>query len=137
MQFTLYTPDRQLIDDTEVTAVYASAQGTGHFGILPGHQPMIAALGVDVLRFEKAGRQVPVAVLGGLLETDGEHVTVLAQSAELGDDIDHARAEQARERAEARLREKAGNVDGARAERALSRAMARLKASGSRIVAGR
>ncbi|MEB3287900.1 MAG: ATP synthase F1 subunit epsilon [Vampirovibrionales bacterium] len=127
MKLKIVTPERVVLDE-DVEAVYAKAVD-GEVGILPKHIPMVTPLEIGSLSYVKAGQKVPAAVMGGLLSTDGYVVTVLSEASELRQDIDKLRAQQAKERAEARLREKAESVDFTRAERALARAAARLKTS--------
>ena len=101
----------------------------GSFGVLAGHAPMIAALEVGSLRFGEGGGgedDRTLACSGGFVEVRGDRVTVLAESAEFGDQIDLARAEAARDRASERLRQ-SESADLARAEAGLSRALNRIR----------
>jgi len=70
-----------------------------------------------------------LALAGGYLEIRDDHVTILADAAERAEDIDVSRAERARDRASARLRESRSTIDVARASSALARATSRLKAA--------
>ena len=100
----------------------------GVFEILPGHAPYVFALKPGVVRLHRPDNQdLYLAVGGGFLIVQPEQTTVLARSAERPDEIDAARAERAKERAEARLANKTGVIDAARATAALQRALARLK----------
>lgn len=134
MKLKIVTPERVVLDE-DVDAVNAHA-ADGRLGILPRHVPLVTPLNVSVLEYAKNGETHPVAVMGGMLSTNGDEVTILSNAAELTGEIDRLRAEQARNRAEARLKERLEDVDTARAERALARAMTRLKASGS-LISGR
>lgn len=126
MQFKIVTPSRVVLED-QVDAIYARAID-GEFGVLPKHIPMVTPLEIGVLKFtRKGGEKMTAAVMGGLFYTDGESATILSDSAELSADIDPVRAEHAKERAEARLREKSATVDTKRAEMALARAMTRIQ----------
>lgn len=127
MRLKIVTPERVVFED-EVEAVYAKAVD-GEIGILPKHIPMITPLEIGSLSYVKAGHKEPAAVMGGLLSTDGFNVTVLSEASELKTDVDKMRAEQSKERAESRLREKAETLDTERAQRALARALTRLKVS--------
>ncbi len=127
MKLKIVTPERLVLEE-EVEAVYAKATD-GEVGILQRHLPMVTPLDVGVLRYVKNGDKKPATVMGGLLSTDGQSVTILSDAAELSSEIDKTRAQQAKERAEARLRERKDELDFARAEKALARAMARLKAT--------
>ena len=99
----------------------------GVFEILPGHAPYVFALKPGVVRLHRPDNQDRyIAVGGGFLVVQPEQTTVLARSAERSDEIDTARAERAKDRAEARLANKTGVIDAARATAALQRALARL-----------
>ena len=101
----------------------------GQLGILPHHASLMTALAPGELIIRKAGQEeVHLVVGGGFMEVRPDRVTVLADAAERAEEIDLARAEAARQRAELRLRERAPGVDLARAENALRRSQVRLKA---------
>ena len=105
----------------------------GSFGVLAGHAAMIAALKTGSLRLAESGGSGDriLACSGGFVEVLGDRVTVLAESAEFGDEIDLARAQAARDRASERLQE-SESVDHARAEAAMTRALNRIRIAGSR-----
>jgi len=124
LRLEVVTPDKQLVS-REVS--YVSAPGIeGEFGVLPDHVNLLSALAVGALRFDAEGKSQHVFISGGFAEVSNNTVTVLAEAAELAEDIDHARAQAAKERAEKRLAEKSDKVDTTRAEAALKRAGARL-----------
>ena len=101
----------------------------GSFGVLAGHIPLLTSLQIGRLRFvEEDGNEVQMAISGGFVEVGREQVAVLAETAERVEEIDVARAEAARQRAEERLaRAREERVDVARAEAALARAINRLR----------
>jgi F-type H+-transporting ATPase subunit epsilon len=100
----------------------------GQLGILPHHTPLMTMLEPGELVVKKGGEEFYLAVSGGFLEVRPDRVIVLADSAERAEEIDIARAEEAKRRAEKRLEEKyAPEVDAARAEAALRRSLIRLK----------
>src|ERR671925_480929 len=100
----------------------------GYFGVLPGHAPLLATLGIGELTYRIGREEYHVAVSGGFCEVRNDKVIVLADSAELPAEIDRARAERARDRAEQRLSGRSGeDVDYARANAALARALIRLQ----------
>jgi F-type H+-transporting ATPase subunit epsilon len=128
MRLKIMTPDRVLIDQ-DVEAVYAMAID-GSIGILPKHIPMVTPLAIGLLSYVvQGGPKEPLAVMGGMLSTDGQTVTVLSDAAERGNEIDVARAQQAKARAEAELRQKQEHYDATDVDQALSRAVTRLKAA--------
>jgi F-type H+-transporting ATPase subunit epsilon len=104
------------------------APGTaGQLGILPHHAPLMTILEAGELVVRRGGEEESLAISGGFLEVRPDRVIVLADSAERADEIDVARAEAARKRAEERLKEgRAVGLDESRAEAALQRAVARI-----------
>ena len=100
----------------------------GQLGILPHHAPLMTMLEPGELIVKKGGDEFYLAVSGGFLEVRPDRVIVLADSAERAEEIDIARAEEARKRAEKRLEERyTPGVDAARAEAALRRSLIRLR----------
>ncbi|MFD1031817.1 F0F1 ATP synthase subunit epsilon [Metaplanococcus flavidus] len=120
----IVTPDGPVYD-SEVSMVIA-VTASGEMGVLPGHIPTVAPLGIGAVRLKKENSTELVAVSGGFLEIRPEKVTILAQSAELATEIDLARAQESARRAEALLQAKKDEVDFKRAELALKRAMNRI-----------
>ena len=99
----------------------------GQLGILPHHAPLMTILQAGELVVRQAGREESLAISGGFLEVRPDRVIILADSAERAEEIDVARAEAARRRAEERLKERgAGSVEATQAEAALQRAVARI-----------
>jgi F-type H+-transporting ATPase subunit epsilon len=125
MNLKIITPHKTLLDEP-VDSVTATTLD-GEIGVLPNHIPLVSPLDIGVLKFVQNGQTKKVAVMGGVFSTDGKVTTVLSDAAELSDEIDVARAQHAKERAEARLREKAASVDVKRAELSLAKALVRLK----------
>ncbi|BCJ87726.1 F0F1 ATP synthase subunit epsilon [Effusibacillus dendaii] len=123
----IVTPERKVFAE-DVQMVIARG-GAGDLGILPGHTPLVTTLKISALRIKmQDGSERHVALSGGFMEVKPEHVTVLAETAEMPEDIDVNRAERARERAEQRLAQSgAENIDYRRAELALQRALTRLQ----------
>lgn len=103
---------------------------SGDVGILHGHQPMITVLDYGVLTVKNDGEDRQAAVLGGFAEISAEGMSVLTDAAEWSNEIDVVRAEQAKERAEARLKNVQANIDVRRAELSLKRALVRLDLGG-------
>ena len=120
----IVTPDGPVYD-SEVSMVIA-VTATGEMGVLPGHIPTVAPLGIGAVRLKKENSTELVAVNGGFLEIRPEKVTILAQSAELATEIDLARAQESAKRAEALLQANKDEIDFKRAELALKRAMNRI-----------
>ena len=124
LQLEVVTPDKQVVSQT---VDYVSAPGVeGEFGVLTNHVNLLSALAIGALRFDAGGKSRYVFISGGFADVSNNKVIVLAEAAELAEDIDQARAQAAKERAEKRLTEKTEKVDLLRAEASLHRAMTRL-----------
>lgn len=116
---------------------YISAPGIdGVVGILPKHQPMLTALQIGELRYKKGNQETAFAIGGGFMEVRPDKVTVLADAAESADEIDEARAEAARKRAQELMAQKVeGGSDAVQAillEQTVRRAELRLKVARKR-----
>ncbi|CAM4222041.1 F0F1 ATP synthase subunit epsilon [Paenibacillus phoenicis] len=100
----------------------------GEFGVLKGHIPLVTPLQVAPVVAKIGKEETYIAVHGGFIEVQGDKVIVLAESAELPEEIDLERAIAARERAERRLanRSNQDRIDHRRAELALQRAVTRI-----------
>ena len=94
----IVTPDRSLVAEQVDEVELPGAEG--HFGVLPGHTPLLASLQVGELWYRIGAEKFYLAVAFGFVEVLPDRVTVLAQIAERAQDIDVARAEAARKRAE-------------------------------------
>ncbi len=122
----IVTPDKMLFA-SEVTYVGFRAM-SGNLGIEANHMPIIAALDIASLKCTLVdGTEKKFAVSGGFLEMKGNKCTILATIVEPDNEIDVARANAAKERAENRLASKSANIDVKRAELALKKAITRLK----------
>ena len=98
----------------------------GDFAVMKNHVPIAAALQVCTLRIQFGDEEERMAVFGGFLDMKDNKVHILAPLAELADDIDVARAQAAKKRAEERLAAKKADLDVERAKAALKRALVRL-----------
>lgn len=126
LKFELVSPERIVYSDDGVDVVIAPG-ADGELGILPNHAPLLTALGIGELRIRKGTEEESFAVHGGFLEVLENKVIVMADVAEYAEEIDLARAEAARERAERRYRERPDGLDIARLQAALRRSRVRLK----------
>ncbi|WPS87628.1 F0F1 ATP synthase subunit epsilon [Brevibacillus halotolerans] len=125
MVIEIVTPER-VVYSGEATMVIARGV-EGELGILPNHTPLVTPLKIAPVRIKQEGdKETVIAVSGGFMEVRGQEVTILAEAAEQSTDIDAARAELAKQRAEKRLNEKFPDLDVHRAEYALQRAVVRL-----------
>ena len=134
IELVIVTPERQLLRQTVVEVTLPG--GDGCLGILPGHAPLITELGIGELTYRAKGASEagPLAIISGFAEVLGDRVTVLAETAERPEEIDVARAEEAKKRAEQRLASASSdpNVDWARAAIALQRSLIRIQVARKR-----
>jgi F-type H+-transporting ATPase subunit epsilon len=121
----IVTAERVVLSD-EVDQVNVPTKD-GRVGILPRHAPLLTILDIGELDIIKGDVRTPFAVTGGFMEVLPNRVTILADSAERADEIDEARAEEARRRAEEQLAQRRSDQDMALAEAELRRAIIRLK----------
>lgn len=123
------TPTRMVVAETADEVVLPGSEGS--FGILPGHAPFLTTLGIGQGMY-RVGREAHyLVIVGGFAEVRNDKVIVLADSADRPNEIDRARAERAKERAERRLAARTQeDVDYTRALAALLRALARLLVAG-------
>src|SRR5688572_1839817 len=126
LRLEIVTPDRALVTE-EVDEVQLPG-AEGYFGVLPGHTPLLATLQVGELWYRIGQEKHYLSIAFGFVEVQPERVTVLAQIAERAQDIDVARAEAARKRAEERVaRQPQTDIDFERARIALMKSLIRLQ----------
>jgi F-type H+-transporting ATPase subunit epsilon len=127
IELVVVTPEKQLLRHTVVEVQLPGAQG--YLGILPGHAPLMTELGIGELSYHHpSGKEsAHMAIIRGFAEVLPDRVTVLAETAELAAEIDLARAEAAKARAEKRLVSGDPNLDWDRASVALQRALIRIQ----------
>ena len=126
LKLDIVTAER-IVYSEDVDAVIAPGI-EGQLGILPHHAPLMTILQAGELVVRRGNEEDSLAISGGFLEVRPDRVIVLADSAKRAEEIDEARAESAKQRAEQRLKERgvAPGLDEARCEAALRRAVARL-----------
>jgi len=101
----------------------------GELGILPHHAPLMTMLQPGELLVKQEGAELYLTITGGFLEVRPDRIIILADAAERAEEIDISRAEEAKKRAEERLRQRReAGVDSTRAEMALRRATIRIRA---------
>ncbi len=121
----IVSQDRKVFEGDVDIVVAPGADG--EMGILPHHAPVLTALKTGVLKVRRGGREELFAISGGFMEVQPEVVTVLADAAEASEEIDIARAEEARRRAEESLKKLPRDSDAfLQAEAALRRSNLRL-----------
>ena len=125
MHLEIVTAERVVLSD-EVDQINAPTKD-GRIGVLPRHMPLLTLLDVGQLDIIKNGEVTPFAVAGGFMEVLPNRVTILADTALRADEIDEARAEEARRRAEEIISQRRSDQEMAQAEAELRRAMVELK----------
>lgn len=126
LHLTITTPERVVFDE-DVASVNVPTQ-MGEVGILPNHIPLVSVLQAGELHFVQAGTEQAMAVSGGFVEVRDNRVIILADTAERAEEIDEARAQAAREKAQKLMQERASDDVGfADAQAAMAKELARLK----------
>jgi len=126
-QLEIVTPDKLVVKDTAEEMQIPGKNG--YLGILPGHAPLISELAVGQISYRNGSETHYLCVAWGFAEVLPDKVTILAETAERGEDVDCARADKAKERAEKRLTSGDPEVDVDRAQNALAKANNRLQAA--------
>jgi F-type H+-transporting ATPase subunit epsilon len=127
-QLEIVTPEKIVVKDAVEELQMPGANG--YLGILPGHAPLITELAIGELTYKIGGTTHRLAVAWGFAEVLPDRVTILAETAERPEDIDIARAQESKSRAQERLKSGSTDVDYDRAEKALQRAETRLAVAG-------
>jgi F-type H+-transporting ATPase subunit epsilon len=125
LQLLIVSADRSLVnemvDEVEIPGF------EGYFGVLPGHTPLLAVLQVGELWYRQGTEKHYFAIAFGFAEVQPDRVTILAEIAEKADEIDLARAEAAKKRAEERIARPVVDMDAERARIALMKSLIRLQ----------
>jgi F-type H+-transporting ATPase subunit epsilon len=125
LHLQIVAADRALVDaqvdEVEIPGV------EGYFGVLPGHTPLLALLGAGELWYRTGQHVEYLSLAFGFAEVQPDRVTILAEIAERAHEIDVARAEAAKKRAEERLARPPSEMDYERARIALMKALIRLQ----------
>ena len=127
IQLQIVSADRSLVnervDEVEIPG------SDGYFGVLPGHTPLLALLGAGELWYRQGAEKHYLLLAFGFAEVGPDQVTILAQTAEMAEEIDVARAEAAKRRAEERLSRPTADIDFERARIAMLKSLVRLQVS--------
>ena len=125
IQLQIVSADRSLLNETVDEVVIPGFDG--YFGVLPGHTPFLAVLQVGELWYRQGQQKHYISIAFGFAEVLPDRVTILAQIAETADEIDLARAEAAKKRAEERLARPTVDMDAERARISLLKSLIRLQ----------
>lgn len=124
MMMELVTPERHVVTEEVASLVCPGLKGS--FGVLPGHLPLVAGLKPGMLKIQRGEEEIIYAIGGGYAEVSPDKIVVLADTAELAEDIDIEAARKEKERALAMMKKglQGAEMDGA--EVSLKKALARL-----------
>ena len=125
IQLQIVSADRSLVNESVDEVEIPGSEG--YFGVLPGHTPLLALLGAGELWYRQGAEKHYFSMAFGFAEVQPDRVTILAQIAERADEIDIARAEAAKKRAEERLAKTTVDMDAERARIALLKSLIRIQ----------
>ena len=124
----LVTPERKVLEEPCDSVSLPASEG--YVTILPRHAPLIATLGIGVLRYQSGARSSSLAIAGGFFEVSDDRVTVLADEAVAPSEVDAAATRRELDEARAALGKSAGEEQ-ERVRRVIERAEAKLAIVGS------
>ncbi len=122
----------KVVFERDVDELYVQSTD-GRLGILPNHIPVVCALDIGVTKVVVDKEPIHITTMAGVLQFSQNEATILTDIAELGDDIDLARANAAKERAQARINARDEKDDILKAQFALAKAIARISAKEKHI----
>lgn len=125
---SIVTAEREVYAEEGVDEITVPGS-EGELTVLPKHAPLLTMIKPGIMRIVKGNDETISTITGGFLEVRDDRVTILADSAERAEEIDIARAEEARIRAQRSLEERESREDLAAAAAALQRALLRLRAA--------
>ena len=127
LHLNIVSADRALVDERVDEVQIPGADG--YFGVLPGHTPLLALLGLGELWYRQGSEKHFMLIGFGFAEVQPDRVTILAEEAEKPDEIDVTQAEAAKKRAEERLAQPAADMDLERVRIAMLRSLIQLQVS--------
>lgn len=126
IRLEIVTPERQVLQADVVDVVLPSVEG--YLGVLPGHAPLLARLDVGEISYGREGQPRSfLSVANGFAEVSNDRVNILADTAELAEEIDLERAEKARAKAEEALRSQSSDSEFRKAAHGLRKAVTRIE----------
>ena len=125
LKLEIVTPDAKIYSDDVDMVTFTGVEG--EMGVLPNHIPLMTQLMAGEIVARKGDQTVFLAVGDGFVQVTGDRVSVLTDMAIRAENIDEAKAEEARMRAEARLKEKVTGAESAAVHASLSHATTQLK----------
>src|SRR5262249_21659262 len=131
LKLEIVTPDGTIYsEDVEMVTLPGVV---GQMGVYPQHVPLMTEMVPGEISVHQASREYYLAVGEGLIEISGDHVSILTDMAVAAEKIDEAKVEEARQRAEARLREKISDEEVASVNASLARSLAQLQVKRRRL----
>ena len=127
IQLNIVSADRALVDERVDEVEIPGADG--YFGVLPGHTPLLALLGLGELWYRQGSEKHFMLIEFGFAEVQPDRVTILAEAAEKPEEIDVTKAEAAKKRAEERLAQPNADMDLERVRIAMLRSLIQLQVS--------
>ena len=125
LQLHILTPEKDILKQEADEVIIPTTAGV--IGVLPEHTPLVSQIAPGEILVKHAGKTSPLAVFGGFAEVSDDNVTILADYAAHVEDIELAKVEEAKERAEKLMKEKLSQVDMIHAEAELQKALMQLK----------
>jgi F-type H+-transporting ATPase subunit epsilon len=125
LKLEIVTPDAKVFSEDVEMVTLPGVEG--EMGIFPQHVPLLTQIVAGEIIARKGGQDYFLAIGEGFVEVTGDHVAILADMAIRSENIDEAKAEEARRRAEARLAENLNAEDSAMVQAALAHSLAQLK----------
>jgi F-type H+-transporting ATPase subunit epsilon len=126
LSLQIITPERVVFEEENVDSLTVPG-ADGELTILPEHAALMTALRPGPVVMRRGGEEIDLALSGGFMDVRNDKIILLADTAERSEEIDQARAEEARRRAQERIASRDTTIDFARALAALERAQARLR----------
>jgi F-type H+-transporting ATPase subunit epsilon len=126
----IVTPERRVVREEVDEVVCPGIEG--EFGVLPGHTPFLTALKIGELSYRIGDQRKYIAITWGYAEVDHDRVEILADMAETAEEIDLRRAEEAKTKAESKLRGTPEEVEFEQAQVSLEKAVIRIQVAGKK-----
>lgn len=130
LQLDIITPEKSVYSDTIDALVIPTT--SGEITILPNHIPLVSQVASGEIIVKKKDKEQRIAITGGFLEISNNKITVLADYAVRSEEIELAKAEEAKKRAEKMVAEKIGKEDFAEAEAQLRKSLLELRVATKR-----
>jgi len=125
LKLQIFTPEKEIYNEEVNEVVIPTIDGV--IGVLPHHAPIVSQIAPGAVLIKKSGNTTPLAVYGGFVTVENNVVSLLADYAAHVEDIELAKAEEAKERAEKVMREKLSNEDYVIASAELQKAIMQIR----------